>query len=308
MPGQASFVDPWQFELNPEAYLLVATLSVAYLYIVAVLGRRVVPAATRPVAARQRVAFISAMVALFVASTWPLQQLGEDYLLTARAVQTLILTLVVAPLMWLATPQWMMRVVATGGRLWPLLRAVAKPPVAALVFTATMVLVHLPPVMDAAAGNGPLRVALHVLLLAAALAWWLPVVGPLPALRMGYGARMLYLFVTGLTSSAPTLWWTFADHAVYEHYATQPVRVWGLSALHDQQIAGIVAKAGSGLFLWVTVVVMFARWFNRDANRSYARGGRMPTAEVVGTDDYSLTFADVERAFAQSEPPREPSR
>jgi len=308
VPGQASFVDPWRFELNPEAYLLVATLSVAYLYIVAVLGPRVVPAATRPVDGRQKLAFIAAMAALLASSTWPLQQLGEDYLLAARAVQTLLLTLVVAPLMWLATPQWMMRVVATSGRLWPLLRIVAKPAVAGVVFTFTMVLVHVPAVMEAAAQNGPLRVALHVLVLAAAMVWWLPVVGPLPALRMGYGARMLYLFVTGLTSSAPTLWWTFTGHAVYQHYATQPVRVWGLSALHDQQIAGIIAKAGSGLFLWVTVVVMFARWFNRDANRSYARGARIPTAEVVATDDYSLTFADVERVFAQSEPPREATR
>ena len=36
--------------------------------------------------------------------------------------------------------------------------------------------------------------------------------------------------------------------------------MWGISALQDQQIAGLIMKLGMGLLLWAVIAVVFFRW------------------------------------------------
>ena len=96
---------------------------------------------------------------------------------------------------------------------------------------------------------------------------------------------------------------TFAEDVVYKSYDT-PLRLWGISAVEDQQIAGATMKVGGGMFLWAIIVFLF---FKRFANRQgdsydYRRGRTMPDAEIVGHDEQPLTTADVEREFASSTP------
>jgi putative membrane protein len=109
-----------------------------------------------------------------------------------------------------------------------------------------------------------------------------------------------------LVPTIPAAWLTFADGAVYETYDI-PVRVWGLSVQHDQQLAGAIMKTGGGIFLWTIIVFLFfkrfAAGYHAANDGSYRRDHAIPDAELTGdhsTDsDQPLTTADVERAFAQ---------
>ena len=74
----AVFANPWRFQPNPEVYLLVAFLVGAYVYMVRTIGPTAVPAGTRPISRRNLVSFVLAMVVLFVASTYPIHQIGEE--------------------------------------------------------------------------------------------------------------------------------------------------------------------------------------------------------------------------------------
>src|SRR3954453_16694126 len=111
-----AFADPWRFQANPEAYLLVAFLVAAYVYSVRVIGLRAV-APGQPVVTLCKVfCFMGAMALLFAASTWPIHQMAEDYLYSAHMLQHMILSYFMPPLVLLATPEWLLRVLVGTGR------------------------------------------------------------------------------------------------------------------------------------------------------------------------------------------------
>jgi putative membrane protein len=147
---------------------------------------------------------------------------------------------------------------------------------------------------------------LHFAVVMASLLMWMPVVGPFPELQIGPLAKCVYLFVQSLVPTIPAAWLTFAEGAVYETY-DQPVRVWGLSVQHDQQLAGAIMKTGGGIFLWTIIIFLFFRRFAAGYNESnadsYKRNRSIPAAELTGdraTDAGDpLTTADIEREFAQ---------
>jgi len=57
--------------------------------------------------------------------------------------------------------------------------------------------------------------------------------------------------------------------AVYDFYEQAP-RVWGISAVEDQQIAGAIMKTAGSLILWSFIAVAFFRWYAKE--EAEARG------------------------------------
>jgi len=288
MLAAQSFVDPWRFEANVEVYLLVGFLVGAYVYMVRVIGPRAVPPGTPVVTRRHIGCFVIAMLVLFFASTWPIHQIGEEYLYSVHMVQHMMLSYFLPPLVWLATPEWLLRVLVGRGRLYRVVTFMAKPVVAAVVFNLMVMVLHIPGVVNTAPTSAPLHYLLHLAVVLTALLVWLPVVGPFPELQMGYGAKMIYLFLLSVVPTVPAAWLTFAEDPVYSHYGEQPVRVWGMSPMEDQQLAAMVMKVVAGLYLWTLIVVMFFTRFGRD--------------------EPSLTYEAVTDAFDRSEAPTEPPR
>ena len=309
MSTAQSFVDPWRFQSNIEVYVLVAFLVGSYVYMVRSIGPHAVPAGQQVVSRRQIVFFGVAMAVLFAASTWPIHQIGEDYLYSVHMVQHMMLSYFLPPLVWFATPEWLLRVLIGEGRTYRTVRFFAKPVIAAFAFNVMVMVLHIPGMVNASTSNAALHFSLHLFVVVAACMMWLPVVGPLPEMQMGPGAKMIYLFLQSVVPTVPAAWLTFAEGAVYRHYGQQPVRVWGLNVSDDQQIAGVIMKVGGGLFLWGIVIYMFFKRFGNDTStRTYRRGGTMPSAEITGNDDFPLTFDEVSDAFGRSQAPNEPAR
>lgn len=308
MVAAATFADPWRFEPNVEVYVLVAFLVGAYTYMVRVIGPSAVAPGEPVVTQRQRLSFISAMLVLFVASTWPIHQIGENYLYCVHMVQHMMLSYFLPPLVLFATPEWLLRVLVGKGTGYRVLKFFTYPVIAGVIFNAEVMILHVPGVVNASTTNGPLHFTLHLTVVLAATLMWMPVVGPFRELHMTYPGKMIYLFLQSVVPTVPAAWLTFADGAVYRHYGEQPVRVWGLSVADDQQFAGVIMKIGGGFFLWGIVIYMFFQRFgreDRDVN-TYRRGGTMPTAEITGTEEFPLTYRDVTEAFERSEAPSDP--
>ena len=87
MLAATPFADPWRFQPNVEVYLLVGFLIGAYTYLVRVIGPKAVGPGEQVVSRRQLRCFIGSMLILFAASTWPIHQIGEDYLYSAHMLQ-----------------------------------------------------------------------------------------------------------------------------------------------------------------------------------------------------------------------------
>lgn len=305
----ATFADPWAFEPNPEVYVLVAFLVGAYIYMVRNIGPSAVEPGTPVITRRQRNCFIASMLILFFASTWPVHQIGEGYLYSAHMVQHFLLSYVLPPLVLLATPEWLLRALVGDRGTYRVVRFFSKPVVAAVIFNVMVMVLHVPGVVNASTTNGVLHFSLHLFVVLTAVLMWMPVVGPLPELQMSYGGKMIYLFLQSVVPTLPAAWLTFADGVVYSHYGEQPVRVWGLSPLDDQQFAAVIMKIFGGMYLWSIVIFMFFRRFGKgvESQNSYRRSDRMPAAEITGTDEFQLTYGEVAHAFGRTEAPTEPT-
>ena len=288
-------VDPWRFQQHVEVWLLVAFLTAGYVYMVRGLGPRAVAPGATIVSRRQKTAFVAGILILWLASDWPIHDISEEYLYSVHMFQHMALTYFMPPLVVLATPEWFVRILIGDRGVYRFVKFMAHPVRAALVFNVAVMVSHVPGVVNASVSNGPLHYSVHVFLVTTAIVMWLPVCGPFPEFHVSPMSKMIYLFMNSVVATVPAGWLTFAEGVVYKHYDI-PWRVWGISVTDDQQIAGAIMKLGGAVFLWTIIGVLFvqkfAKTFRTENESAYVR--------------QPLTTADVEKAFSETPPAREP--
>ena len=243
-------------EIHLEVVLGVLVLAALY--------TRAVVSGRAPTPLAQPLAFFAGCAALLIALNGPLHDLSDYYLASAHMVQHLVLTLVAPPL-WLAgTPAAVL-----DGLLEPLLtsrvlartaRTVTRPLMALSLYAVALVGWHLPAPYNAALEHHGWHIAEHItLLVTSVLAWW-PILSPsrrLPALP--YAAQLLYLFVFGIPMTVVAAFVTGAETPLYPWYAAAP-RLFGLTPMVDQQLAGIIMWVPAGVIPLLAFTVVFFRW------------------------------------------------
>lgn len=300
---QAAATNPLPFEWHPEVLLLIVSLAASYIYMVRVIGPRAVPAGTPVVTTKQKVAFVAAMVMLWAASDWPVHDISEEYLYSVHMLQHMMLTYFLPPLVLLATPEWLLRVLIGNGRGYRVLAFLCRPVVAGVAFNAVVIVTHIPTVVNTSVDNGPMHYALHLLVVTLSLLMWMPVCGPFREFHMQPLGKCIYLFLQSVVPTLPAAWLTFAEGSVYKAYDID-YRLWGIGITTDQQLAGAIMKTGGSLFLWAIVIFIFFKRFasGYKSEHDYRRAGTIPDAEIVGNDrsgdTVTLTTADVDREFA----------
>ncbi len=259
---------------HPDAVLLCLALEAAYLYTITQLRPRISDAAR--VKDGQQTLFHLGVLVLFIAGGTPIHDLGEEYLLSVHMSQHLLLTLVAPPLLLAGTPAWVWQALLRLPRVMPWARLLVHPLVAFSVFNAVQVLTHLPPTVDLALRVGAFHFFVHGVLVVSGLIMWWPVMSSVPELpRLSYPLQMGYLFLQSLLPAVLASFVTFSDGVVYEAYAEAP-RIWGISAVDDQRIAGGLMKLLGSLILWSFIAVAFFKWYERE--EAEARG--LPWREV----------------------------
>ncbi len=296
-PSLAVFGVSW--EPHPEVWFLLAGLIGLAYYATKVIGPRVVPAGSPVVTRRQKMAFGASIVLLWFAADFPIHDIAEDRLYSVHMFQHTMLSLFIPPLLLLSIPTWLARLVIGNGRAGPVVMALTRPVVAAVVFNAVQALTHWTAIVNLSVENGPFHYALHVLVFTSALMVWFPVCGPLPERRISLPGQMVHLFLLSIIPTIPGAWLTFADGVVYKAY-DKPDRLWGLSVTADQQLAGLIMKLGAGSFLWIVIAGLFFTWAKRhEESRKLQR--TVTEREVLTWD---LVEAEFDRLGA---PPKEPT-
>jgi putative membrane protein len=221
-------------------------------------------------------AFAAGWLALVIALVSPLDALG-GILFSAHMAQHEVLMLVAAPLMvigrplipllwalprrareragaWTKRPAW--------SRTWRLLTS----PLAVFAIHGVALWVwHLPSLYQATLRNDLVHAFQHLSFFgSAALFWWALVHGRYG--RAGYGLSALYVFATGVHSGALGALLTFAPRVWYPIYDAT-ARQWGLSAIEDQQMAGLIMWVPSGLVFVVIGLALVAAWMGEAARR-----------------------------------------
>ena len=77
---------------------------------------------------------------------------------------------------------------------------------------------------------------------------------------MAAGAKAAYVFAAFLLASPIGLMMALVPEPIYDFYADAP-RLWGLSPILDQQIAGVSMAAAEAVVFFAAFAFFFARFF-----------------------------------------------
>ncbi len=261
---------------EPVPALLIAATAVVY----AAGWRR--QAAARRAAGRQPIrwrpaCFTGGLALLWLTLCSPLAGLGHA-LFAAHMTQHELLMLVAAPLLVLGEPlgalllglppRWSRGLAAAartrgwrGG--W---RFITAPAAAWLIHALALWGWHDPALFQATLTSDLVHAAQHTTFLGAALLfWWVLVHGAAARERAGIG--VLYLFTTLLHTTLLGALLTFAAHPWYPAYAAT-TGTFGLTALEDQQLGGLIMWVPAGLVYIGAALALFAAWLRESERRA----------------------------------------
>ena len=246
-----------------DLWALIFVLAVGYWYANTRIRPYAAPGAPGP-RRRQWFQWYGGILLMWVASGWPIHDLGEQALFSMHMLEHMILSLAVPPLLLMGTPRWLAD--ATIGRpaVARLLRPLCKAVPAFVIFNVAFILIHWPEMVDLMLTNDVAHFLIHFLLFFSAFLMWMPVLSPTLAIpKLSRPIQMLYLFCQSLLPTIPASFLTFSTVAVYPIYGNA-AEAYGLSAVTDQTIAGILMKLGGGFLIWGTIAVIWFRWTSEE--------------------------------------------
>ena len=230
------------------------------------------------------VAFAGAILALLAALVSPIDALGEEYLFSAHMLQHVLLGDIAPLLLLLSLSRVMLRPVTR--RLMGIERALgplASPVTAIVIWLGTMYLWHIPALYDAALQHPLVHVLEHFSFFAAGLALWWPLVQPIPMRRSLTGLQPLAYIATAKGSLAALgLVLAWSSTAFYPFYEDVP-RIWNLSAVEDQNVAGAIMMVEQSMTLVLVLVWVFVRMLTR-SEEDEQRRERLEEAQVPASN------------------------
>jgi cytochrome c oxidase assembly factor CtaG len=246
-------VDPYAWSWNAEALLLIPLMSVGY-----VLAVRRFPAPAWRIAC-----FALAMVLLLAVTITPLETIAMGYLLVIHLLQNVVLAEWAPLLVVLGLPP---ALAAELARPQPL-RALTHPAVSLPLWLANYMLWHLPWLYDTALEYPHSLLHLeHALYFTTGVAMWWSVVHDAPH-RLGPATRAGVVFGAFVLGSPIGLVIALVPDPIYDFYVDAPERLWGLSAIEDQQLGGILMSVEQAIVFFAVFAFWFARFFAEEDRR-----------------------------------------
>jgi putative membrane protein len=219
-----------------------------------------------PISRARRISFGAGLATIVLALMSPIGLLADDYLLSFHMLQHVMLTIAAPMLILLGIPAWMYEPVtrAFDGKLWRVWRVLTLPVIAFVLFHLPYSVYHVPVVYDLSLRYLPIHIAAHMFLLVVAIVSWWAVLAPSPELgKVAPAIAMIYLFVQTIPGQIVGALITYSDDVLYPTYLDAP-RVFSLSAMHDQQIGGLIMWVGTSTIYLAAVAIVFFRWASRE--------------------------------------------
>ncbi|GIS38886.1 MAG: hypothetical protein Ct9H90mP11_02060 [Acidimicrobiales bacterium] len=156
--------DIWRFQFHPEVWIIVISSVLLALYATRVVGPNAVKGNEPVITRKHKYAFVSAIAFLWFASDWPMHDISEEYLYSAHMLQHLIISLVVPPLLLLAFPEWLGRLlISPSGKTGVIIQQLTRPVVAGFIYNFVIIVTHLPFTVNYSIENGPFHYFIHLI-------------------------------------------------------------------------------------------------------------------------------------------------
>jgi putative membrane protein len=220
--------------------------------------------------------FVAGVAVATLALVSPLDAAGEEYLLSAHMLQHVLIgdlvpaLLVVAvrgPLTFFMLPPWVLRPLARVAPLRSFLRYLLQPRVALAVWALVFASWHIPAAYDFTLENRLVHDLEHVTFVLAGLLVWSQLVDPARRRELTVGGRLTLAAVLFAAGQVLAYVLIFAFSPLYGPYAAQDERLFGLSPLMDQRLAGLVMMSEQVLTLGLCAVFLVGVYGRQRAAR-----------------------------------------
>lgn len=236
---------PYAFSFEPLFLALAALALVLYWR----------TARAEPAPRYRIVLFVLGLALIAGALNSPLETLAADYLLLAHLLQNVMIADWAPPLLILGlTPAIRAALARRGGRPFAFL---TRPKVALPVWLVGWYGIHLALFYDFALENPWALNLEHALLIAIGLLFWWPVFSAEPH-RLSTPVTIGYLGAGFLGSMFLGLALTFSQTPVYDYYTEVP-RIWGLTAVEDQNFGGILMNSEQAVVFLAAITYFLVR-------------------------------------------------
>jgi putative membrane protein len=254
-------VDPYAWTWNHEA-LLVLGLVAAY----AIAIRRF------PAPAWRIACFLAAIGLLLAVAVTPIHTLAVHYLLTVHLLQNVVLAEWAPLLVVLGIPPALAATLAGSG----VVRVATHPAVALPLWLLNYMAWHLPWVYDTALEYPDTLLHLeHVFYFVTGVAMWWCVFQDEPH-QLGSGKRAAYVFAGFVLASPIGLVMALVPSPLYDFYVHAERRVWGLTPLEDQQLAGMLMAVEEAAVFFAVFAYWFFRFLGEEDRREDVDPPRAP--------------------------------
>ena len=220
----------------------------------------------------QALAFGAGLAVLLAAVASPLDGLGEDYLFSAHMAQHVLLGDIAPLLLLLGLSRVIMRPATR--RLQSVERALgplAHPVTGIVLWLLLLYLWHVPALYDAALRSPALHGLEHSCFLLAGVAVWWPLIQPVPMRRRLTGLwTFAYIAAAKAGLAALGLYLVWSTTVAYDYYEAVP-RIWGLSAIEDQNAGGAIMMVEQSIVLVLVFIALFVRMLRQSEEEELRR-------------------------------------
>jgi putative membrane protein len=254
---------------HTEPFLTGGLLFLAWLYAALTWPLRDLLAPGRSFERGKAWCFYSSLGLFYIAVGSPLDQLGEQFLLSAHMVQHQILIYPSAILFLRGIPDWFCPATFERGIARQVLRLILSPAFCGLSYILVLSAWHVPALYERALENRVIHVLEHFSFFGAALLFWWPFFSPFRSFpTAGHGLRMLYLVLVTIGMTPLFFYITFAASPLYPAYEYAPRLLASLRPIDDQVLAGALMKL-VGMFVSLGFFLSsFMAWYRSDAQAS----------------------------------------
>ncbi len=302
--------------LTPE--VVIPTLLVAAVYAAGVARRR--GAATTGQWERHGL-FFAGVAAVFLSLASPVDPMAER-LFWVHQIQHLLLRMLGPMLITLAWPaglltaglpravrQTVLAPTVSNPGVRGLFGFLSHPVTATALFIAALYVWQIPALHDLALENEGVHDTMHLTMLAAGLLFWQRIFdrrpGPSPLDMtdglhgLGYGARLMMLWVVALSNIVLGSFTTLKTVALYAAYGTG-LRPGGITPLQDEQAGGFIIWMPSSMMCLIAILVIIHWWGVQEGRLEQRRRAAMTS----GSNAAALLWPTTAAALIEQARPR----
>jgi cytochrome c oxidase assembly factor CtaG len=240
------------------------------------------------------IAYLSGLLILGITLMSPIDVLSTQ-LFTMHMIQHVLLVMIIPPLILLANPMpfslwglpkearrtvggWFSR----GSRLRGVLKSTTG---AGFVWLAYVIVIwgwHDPNAYNLALENSLVHDIEHITFLLVSMLFWWHIIGAGPRIHRSLSPAARFGFTL---SAIPPIMIAgvaivFAIEPIYPYYAALP-RLWGISTLQDQRIAGIIMWVPGSMMYMIAALILVARWLQTEETKPWLPEESWATDEAL---------------------------